>query len=49
MCPLGLSQVHEHLEGMAELVIDRREDDSHGSEDSAALAHDKTVAKSEQL
>ena len=35
------------LEGMAELVIHRTDDDvSHGSEDIADLAFEKTVAKS---
>ena len=36
----------EPLGGMAELVIHRINDDSHGFEESAALAYDKTVTKS---
>lgn len=31
---------------MPPLVVHRMEDDSHSSEDSAALAHDKTIAES---
>ena len=36
----------EPLGGMAELVIHRINDDSHGFEESAALAYDTTVTKS---
>lgn len=31
---------------MPPLVVHRMEEDSHSSEDSAALAHDKTIAES---
>lgn len=45
-CPLGLSQVRDYLEGTAELVVRRREEDSDSSEDRPAPAHDKTIAES---